>query len=209
MPVFKIIKFSSTTSIYIWKITEDLQELEENLILSKVSLNRIASMKSLHQIKCFMAVRKLLNYCNYTDLDLLYTSFGKPFLKDKKNISISHSNEFACIIISDCNVGIDIELKGNKILKNIPLLFNENFIIEFNGSVEDKIRLLTFCWGIKESLFKIIPENDISFKKNISIEPFALHNKTCKASVHIDNKISNYVLQLEEIENYTLVYVVN
>lgn len=209
MPFFKEILLSNDTFIYLWKINESISDLESNLFLNETSLARLDKMKGTNQIKGFLAVRKLLNTINYTDADLHYDSFGKPYLKDNKKISISHSNEFACIIISDRNVGIDIELKGEKILKNIPLVFKENFILDFKGSKEDQITLTTFGWGIKEALFKLIPENDISFRDTISIQPFELDKKICVAQVQINDKTKSFTMYLEAIENYTLVYVID
>lgn len=208
MPLYKKISLPNKTSVYLWHINEEIADLKENLILSEISLNRIARMKSDKQIKEFLAVRKLLNSINYSDSELYYDAFGKPFLKNDKKISISHSHEFTSIIISNKNAGIDIQLKSEKLIKNIPLLFNEDFIINFNGSKNDAITLTTFCWAIKEAVFKLIPENDISFKDNISIQPFQLGSNSCVANVQINDSTTSFVVHLEEMENYVLAYLI-
>lgn len=208
MPFYKKISFQNNTSVYLWKINEEISDLKKDLFLSEVSLNRLEKMKSSNHIKGFLAVRKLLNEVNYSDVDLFYDAFGKPFLKDGKHISISHSHDFACVIISENPVGIDIELKNEKIIKNATLLFNEDFILTFKGSLEETKSLTTFCWGIKEAIFKLIPENDVSFKDNISIQPFQLNESSCVVNVTINNKITSYTVQLHEIENYMLAYVI-
>lgn len=208
MPFFKEISLPNNTSVYLWKINEEISDLKQHLLLTEISTNRLAKMKSDSHIKGFLAVRKLLNEINYTDSDLFYDSFGKPLLKNNKKISISHSHEFACVIISDNNVGIDIELKSEKILKNISLLFNEDFILNTNENRENEITLTTFGWAIKEALFKLIPENDISFKDNIMIQPFQLNENSCIANVEINNKKATYTIHLEIIENYVLAYVI-
>ena len=189
MPFYKAISIKNNTSIYLWKIDEEISDLKENLFLNEVSLSKLTNMKSTSHIKGFLAVRRLLKYLNYSDSDLFYDAFGKPFLKDGKKISISHSHNFACIIISENNVGIDIELKNEKILKNIPMLFKEDFILNFKGNKEDAITLTTFAWSIKEAIFKLIPENDVSFKDNISIQPFQMNENSCVVKVNIKNKI--------------------
>jgi len=208
MPFYKKISLSNHSDVYLWRINEEINHLKENLFLSEISLNRLAKMKSKNHIKGFLAVRQLLKSINYSDSDLFYDAFGKPFLKDNKHISISHSHEFACIIISDNSVGIDIELKSEKILKNIALLFAEDFILNFKGNQEDAIILTTFCWSIKEAIFKLIPENDVSFKDNIAIQSFQLNENSCIVNVNIENEISSYTVQLEEIENFVLAYVI-
>lgn len=208
MPFLKEISLPNNTSVYLWKINEEISDLKQHLLLTEISTNRLAKMKSESHIKGFLAVRKLLNEINYTDSDLFYDSFGKPLLKNSKNISISHSHEFACIIISDNNVGIDIELKSEKILKNISLLFDEDFILNSKENKENEITLTTFGWAIKEALFKLIPENDISFKDNILIQSFQLNENSCIANVEINNKKITYTIHLETIENYVLAYVI-
>lgn len=208
MPFFKEISLPNNTSVYLWKINEEISDLKQHLLLNEISTNRLVKMKSENHIKGFLAVRRLLNEINYTDSDLYYDSFGKPLLKNGKNISISHSHEFACIIISDNNVGIDIEMKNEKILKNISLLFNEDFILNTKENKESAITLTTFAWAIKEALFKLIPENDVSFKENISIQPFQVNANSCIANVEINNKKTSYTIHLETIENYVLAYVI-
>ena len=208
MPFYKKISLQHNTSVYLWKINEEISDLKKDLFLSEVSLNRLEKMKSSNHVKGFLAVRKLLKEVNYSDTDLFYDAFGKPFLKDGKHISISHSHDFACVIISENPVGIDIELKNEKIIKNVALLFNEDFILNFKGSTEETTTLNTFCWGIKEAIFKLIPENDVSFKDNISIQPFQLNESSCIVNVIINTEITSYTVQLEEIENYVLAYVI-
>ena len=208
MPFFKEILLPNNTSVYLWKINEEISDLKQHLLLTEISTNRLAKMKSESHIKGFLAVRKLLNVIDYTDSDLYYDSFGKPLLKNGKNISISHSHELACIIISDNKVGIDIELKSERILKNISLLFNEDFILNTKENKETTITLTTFGWAIKEALFKLIPENDVSFKENISIQPFQVNENSCIANVENNDIKTSYTIHLETIENYVLAYVI-
>ena len=72
-------------------------------------------MKSESHQKGFLSVRHLLRDVGYTDQDLFYDDYGKPHLKDGKCISITHSHNFSAIIVSDKEVGIDIEMQREKI----------------------------------------------------------------------------------------------
>ena len=90
MPLYKLIKPNSHTTIYIWKIAESLEDLKQDMYLNERSINRLSKMKSeLHQIG-FVSVRHLLKEAGYTDADLYYNNYGKPLLKDDKHISIPH-----------------------------------------------------------------------------------------------------------------------
>ncbi|MBT8384343.1 MAG: 4-phosphopantetheinyl transferase, partial [Bacteroidia bacterium] len=106
MPLYKTINPKKNTKIYVWDITESLDDLN-NLNLSQKSDVRLRDMKSeLHQ-KGFLSIRHLLKIAGYTDKDLYYNNHGKPHLTDGKHISITHSFTFSGIIISDDEVGID------------------------------------------------------------------------------------------------------
>ena len=120
MPLHKTIIYNPTTQILLWKITEPLSKLSAEVTLNPKNQERFNGMKSeLHQ-RAFLSVRKLLQLKGFADFDLEYDQYGKPHLKDGKYISISHSHEFATIIISDEITGIDIEMQREKIVKIAP-----------------------------------------------------------------------------------------
>ena len=207
MPLYKTINFSSTTQILVWKITESLSQLCNEVTLNATNTLRFNGMKSeLHQ-RAFLSVRKLLHEKGYTDLDLEYDEFGKPHLKDGKYISISHSHEFSTIIISDQKVGIDIELQREKILKIADKFVDYEFEFLNKQNQEQYIRKLTVIWGIKEAIFKIRNEIGISFKNHIQVKAFEMNEKSGIATLNFQNKAREFTFHFEEIEDFTLVYV--
>ncbi|TYA65145.1 4'-phosphopantetheinyl transferase family protein, partial [Seonamhaeicola marinus] len=95
MPLYKTLTPNLQTCVKIWKITESFNALMAPLQLTENSFNRVNGMKSeLHQ-RGFLSVRHLLKEFGYTDADLFYDDFGKPYLKDGKQISITHSFNFS------------------------------------------------------------------------------------------------------------------
>ena len=209
MPLHKTINFSrsvgTTTEILLWKITEPLSELSAEVTLNPISQQRFNGMKSeLHQ-RAFLSVRKLLQLKGYTDFDLEYDQFGKPHLKDGKHISISHSHEYATIIISDEITGIDIELQREIIIKIAPK-FAEKELEFLDKDNQEYIRKLTVIWGVKESIFKIINEVGISFKDHIHLLPFEMVDQSGIANLHFKNKAIQFKYHFIEIDNFTLVY---
>jgi len=81
MPLYKTITVSPSTTVYIWKIEEDLDRLSQKfkqphkvaLNLTQNSLDRLSNMKSeLHQ-RGFLSIRHLLAEAGYTDFDLYYS----------------------------------------------------------------------------------------------------------------------------------------
>ena len=206
MPLYKKIQFNSVTAIYVWKITEPLEQLFEEVSLNPKCQSRIEGMKSeLHQ-RGFLSVRKLLNEAGYTDFDLYYDEFGKPHLYDGKYISITHSHEFSSIIISDEVVGIDIELQREKIVRIADKFCDAEFQYLDREKTEEYIKKLTVIWGVKEAIFKIRNEKGISFKDHILVKSFDLNQTQTTASLHFDGLVKEFQIYFEELENFTLVY---
>lgn len=204
MPLYKTISVNQNTVLYIWKIEESFEELQANIMLSTKSEQRLLSMKSeLHQ-KGFLSIRQLLKVAGYRDFDLFYTPNGKPHLKSGEKISITHSFNFSALIVSNVEVGIDIEKNRDK----IKIIQNKfvNFERGFLNKQDDLVQQLTVIWGAKESLYKIYPYGGLTFKNDIDILPFNLKDKKTTGYIKVDNWDKNYNVFFEQIENFTLVY---
>lgn len=203
MPLFKIINHNSATQILVWKITESLAELSLHNTLTETNLQRISRMKSeIHQ-RAFLSVRKLLKQINLSDSDLSYDNLGKPHLSNNQFISISHSHEFATIIISNQKVGIDIEMQREKIIK-IAGKFSAEPLNK--KSEQNYIKKLTVLWGAKEAIFKIKNEKGISFKNHIVVNNFNLDHNNTQANLIFNGITENFKIYFYEIEEYILVY---
>ncbi len=205
MPLYKTITISSSTTVYIWKIEEDITTLSRNIKLTDHCQNRLQGMKSeLHQ-RGFMSIRHLLAEAGYTDFDLYYDKNGKPHLHDGKHISITHSYTFTAIIVSDQPVGIDIEKQRDKILriahKFTPI---EEYYTLTNADA--RMRKLTIVWGAKESLYKLYSQEGLSFLKHIDVTDFDFDDGKTIATVNYEGAVTTYDLTFMEFEGFTCVY---
>ena len=209
MPLFKTINLSriggNSTQILVWQVTESYTELLEQVVLNDSNRMRLDGMKSEMHQRAFLGVRKLLQETGHTDLDLYYDKYGKPHLHGEKHISITHSHNFAAIIVSDETVGIDIELQRNKITRIADKFCDSEFQFLDRDS-EEYIRKLTVIWGAKEAIFKIRNEKGISFKDHILVQSFKLDAKQNNAKLHFNNVVKDFNIHFEEIEDFTLVY---
>ncbi len=203
MPLLKIKALNETTQLLVWKITETFDELFSSVALKEASLARLEGMKSESHQKGFLSVRRLLMEAGYTDFDLYYDDFGKPHLKDGKHISISHSNDFSLIVLSDENIGADVEILKDKTVKLAPRFMEVSHLK--NLSEEDLRRKATVVWGIKESVFKIKNETGISFKEHIFEYDFALADKKCAVELRLNNKVEYFNILFDFIEDYVFV----
>jgi len=205
MPLYKTITVNATTKVLIWKIEESYEYLSEGILLTQHCRKRVDGMKSnLHQ-RGFMSIRHLLAAEGYTDHNLYYDDNGKPHLTDDKHISITHSFTFSAIIISDAEVGIDIEMQRPKILK-IAHKFTP--IEEYRTLANDDaiIRKLTMVWGAKESLYKSFARPGVSFFQHIYVEDFSLEELQTTARVAFNGKDEVYDVWFLEFEGFTCAY---
>jgi phosphopantetheinyl transferase len=208
MPFYKSISLNSDSTLYLWKITEDVDLLRNVVILKEESLIRLQQMKSISHQKGFLAVRMLLQHLGYSDHDLYYDDFGKPHLNakfEKKNIniSISHSFEYSAIAISSKNIGIDIELLKPKTLTIASRFMDVSHLK--NLSELEQLQKATVIWGIKESIFKIKSEKGISFPDHIFEDSFDLKDKKATAQLHFENKIESFSVVFAIFDNYVYV----
>lgn len=205
MAFYKKINFNDKADIFVWKIVEDIDTLRTNVILKPESLVRYTGMKSESHKKGFLAVRMLLQYCGYTDYDLIYDGTGKPYLVDGKYISITHSYDYSVISIGSEPLGIDIELKREKVLRIANKFSAEDFVSSEMLPLT-QIKLYTLIWGAKEAIFKIKNEPGISFIDHIQINNFDFKENETIAILSWKNRTEEFKIFFKEIENYVLVY---
>ena len=205
MPLYKSITVNPHTKVLIWKIEESFEELSEGICLTAHCGARVENTKSDIHRRGFMSVRHLLAEEGYTDQDLVYDENGKPHLRDGKHISITHSFNFSGIIISDEEVGIDIEMQREKILK-IANKFTPIEEYRTLANSEAVIRKLTIVWGAKESIYKLYARPGVSFLQHINITDFDFDDEKTTGKVFYDNITSSYKLWFTEFEGFTCVY---
>ena len=205
MPLYKTITVNKSTKVLIWKIEESFDELSRGVELTTHCRERVDGMKSDLHRRGFMSVRKFLALEGYTDFDLYYDDHGKPHLKDDKHISITHSFIFSAIIVSDMEVGIDIEKQRLKILK-IAHKFTP--IEEYRTLANDDaiMRKLTIVWCAKESLYKSFATPGVSFIQNIYVEDFRLEASDTTANVSFEDVRVDYDVSFLEFDEFTCAY---
>lgn len=205
MPLYKSITINACTKLLIWKIDETFDALSRKISLTDRSNFRLLNMKSDLHRRGFISIRHLLALEGYTDHDLYYDDHGKPHLKDDKHISITHSFNFAAIIVSDFEVGIDIEQQRNKILK-IAHKFTPIEEYRTIANEDAMMRKLTIVWCAKESLYKSFASPGVSFLDNIYVEEFMLEDGETTAKITFQQQNVLYKVVYFEFENFTCAY---
>ncbi|RUT70983.1 4-phosphopantetheinyl transferase [Flavobacterium cupreum] len=212
MPLYKTIQFNETTKILIWEITESFDELLGKVVLKEKTQLRLNGMKSQMHQRAFLSVRMLIQEMGFTDHDLHYDEFGKPYFDCHNYISITHSYHFAAIIVSHETVGIDMELQREKIIRIADKFTDFECDYLKPDPIEEYVKKLTVIWGAKEAIFKIRNEKGISFKDHIKVEDFSLNKNQAEASLHFDDLVKDFEVHYNEIKSdnfegqFTLVY---
>jgi 4'-phosphopantetheinyl transferase len=168
MPLYKLEKISSQRVIAVWLITESLSEI---LNIASVYIQGVKIPEYIHhpdkKIE-WLASRLALKFCcdlmNIPYHGTYRTDTGQPLLVgNKAHISVSHSVEFAAIILdTDRKVGIDIEKISDKVEKVANKYLQDD-------ERESTFERLTLKWSIKEAVYKVSDHNQLSLKDDIQI----------------------------------------
>jgi len=204
MPVIDDLNLSPITRVVIWEINESLHALESKVVLSEDSLKLLNQKKSEIHKKQFLAIRNIFKFLCFDDKDLKYDKVGKPIFSQNKRLSISHSGNYASVIISDHNVGIDIEKISDKTIK-----IKDKFLdIELNYPQELNNQISLVYWNIKESIYKAVGITGIDFKKNILALPLDINATKCKSWYVNNDDIYSFETHFRISKNYTLAFVI-
>lgn len=204
MPIIEDFAPFPNTRILIWQITETV-----DILLSKIQLDNSSQQifdlkkKEIHK-KQFLAIRNILELMSSEKYLVSYSELGKPYLNSKKNISVTHSGSYAALIVSDKQVGIDLEEFGEKI-KKIEKKFLD---VELDYPIDLSISNLLVYWNIKESIFKSLENKPMDFRKNIIVLPLEKENNKVKSWYINNNEIYSFCSYYKVSKNYTLAYVI-
>ena len=171
---------------------------------NELSLNdyQLFLKKKVKQLKSqFLASRKLITLVD-SDLKVTYKE-DIPLLSDNRNISISHSENMATILISENKgIGIDVERINNKVNSIKSKFLNEKEMHYLRGHRET--RNLTRAWTAKESIYKALRMPGIIFSENILIEEFNNKSTTGIGKFISTNQEKKFKLYFYDFDNYCL-----
>lgn len=187
-------------------VTED--ELRAATTLDEKEQAVIAKFSNINRRKEWIAVRYFLqSEFGFSDCKIVYDETGKPSLKNPDmNISISHSSGLAAIIISEgAKVGVDIEVKSNKVLR----ILNKYLSVTEQGFLDRKFKTnhALVCWAGKECAYKMFGIQGVNFTENMRVKPFRLaYQGNIIVKLFTDSGLRDYTLQYEQHKEFVLAY---
>ena len=206
MPILNSFSRSLDYELSIWKIFESEEELRSGLKISSFLKEKLDNKKSLNHRKSILAIRQLLKKMNVSDQNQGYDDFGRPYLNDGRFISFSHSKSFACVVISDKKIGIDIEKNQYKILNISSKFLNDSEKLFLS---RNSISQITQIWTAKEAVYKAFKIKGINFSEQIKVEPFSENSSEGIANIFYNNEIFKFLLFFYKINNYSATVAVS
>ncbi len=192
----------------LYHIIKNFDDYSEDALynhISQSSLTKILKYKFKEdRIRSFIG-RKLLDFAfgkNVGDL-LLYSEYGKPFLRDEKYFSISHSGHVVLLAISESAVGIDIEeIKEIDTDSFLPYL-SSNEQKELEISVSHIIEFYNI-WTQKEAILKA---ESTGLTDNMSHLDSFTHSKYQVLKLPINANYCCHLAHLEKDYNVESVHI--
>ncbi|MDR1499945.1 MAG: 4'-phosphopantetheinyl transferase superfamily protein [Tannerellaceae bacterium] len=155
----------------VWKIDESANELLTMLTRNDVRLlpDKIRAERRRQE---WLAVRVLLKELIGEETLIAYHTDGAPYLPEKNlHISISHTNGYAAVIVSEqFAAGIDIEHLNDRIHRVRKRFMHpkEDSMIDTEHETEH----LLVCWCAKETLIKLIRHDGTDLREHLRLSPF-------------------------------------
>jgi 4'-phosphopantetheinyl transferase len=130
---------------------------------------------------------------------------GKPFLnRQVHQLSISHSYPYVTALIDKHkSVGIDLEQIKPKLLRIAPRILRA----KEHRDAGDNLAKHCIYWCAKEAMLKVHGEKNLTFAKNLLVEPFFLQNEgDLIGRIIVDGSETALTLHYRLMKDFALVY---
>lgn len=202
MSIYKSIN-NDSSGIVIWKITESTEALMD--ISGCIPPDNITNQT---RIKEYLAVRCCVKSLGVDPATINYLPSGKPFLDEtRKTISISHTKNYAAVIVGTDNMtALDIETKSERILKIRRKFMNAQEETNLKSSGFDEVTALLIHWCAKESLFKAIPDENVDFAKELIVHNLINTGNSGRFNAVFTRDETSFVVDYLLEEDFVLTY---
>ena len=201
MPLLNDLVPNQSLLCKLWRIDDSEDIMDPNNELNSDDYQIFLSRKANHMKRQFLASRKLIALVD-PDLRVTYKN-DMPFLSDNRNISISHSESIATILISEKKgIGIDIERINKKVHSIKSKFLNQKEINYLRG--DEETRMLTKAWTAKEAIYKAVRKSGIIFSENILLEEFNNEAKSGIGKFISSDQETIFKLYFYDLDDYCL-----
>lgn len=208
MPLYAQRQVGPRGELGLWKIEEPGTYFEERLGLSPEEQAYVDQLKGQRRTE-WLAARYLLHELSGREIrgKCFKDKNGKPYLEGSDfQISISHSHGMAAVLAAPGNVGVDIQLKVDKIERIAHKFMRPEETASLHPT--SRIEHLHIYWGAKESLYKAYGRRELDFRTHLHIEPFPFDptGGFFQGTIRKGTYQATYLLRYEQFDDYVLVY---
>ncbi len=193
------------TQIAVWEITENILSLEKKLPPNIIDQSKPELFAHPENYRQWLATRILLGTLlnDHPKVELYKTDFGKLMISNLYNIyiSVSHTQTHAAVSVSNCNTGIVIETKLEKVDRIKHKFLNEEEKNWASINAEDALMV----WCSKECLYKLYEQKALDFINHITIQK---NDTTFVGHIHKGDYQKHFNLQHRHTKDYMLVWAI-
>ena len=155
----------------VWRMEESVEELLTLLDRPEEQADFLRRVTAEGRRREHLASRVLLKQLMGEEPLVAYRSSGAPFLVDQPlYVSITHTQGYAAAILSPSPTGIDIEYRSDRVLR-----IRSRFMTQEEERGIDpahEVEHLLIHWCAKETLFKLIDQEEVDFLTHLHVHPF-------------------------------------
>ena len=172
MALYHVIR-QDNVCLGIWKMEESVSQLLQLLDAPDTYAQQLARFSFEGRKIEWLSVRVLCHALLGHDCSIAYYPSGKPYLPEGGYISISHTRGYVAVIFHPTlEVGVDIEQYGERV-KRVSRRFMD--AEELNHVPADQeIYSLLLHWSAKETIYKVMNQQEVDFANHIHLHPFAV-----------------------------------
>lgn len=202
----------------IWHINESEEELRSGLSHPEYFIDKIKSLKpGSGRLMEILATRRALKELFYgQEQQVMYNEEGRPFLQGDSApyISISHTKDYAAVILGETPVGIDIERRGNRVQRVVSRFLKPEEIAVLNlaASMNDKLSpeeslclAMHLSWSAKEAAFKILGRKYYDLQNLTSVEQ--IDWQSCQLTLRVSGFDEPMHIHFDFTDEYVLAWV--
>jgi len=163
--------------IGIWDINETVNALSSAYLFTEKEVHEFEILRSERRQIEYLSTRLLLQRILNQKALIHYTDKGKPYLRNQNTkLSISHCKDTVTLIVSNRDVGIDVE-QVQRNIDRVAKRFLHPDEISHIQSLKDQQTAKIIYWGAKEAIFKCADLHGVQFNEQIYIYPFQINTE--------------------------------
>ncbi len=210
MPLYETRHINERCILAVWRIEEDLEELQRQVYLSNQDKELLRTFTSEKRCKEWLATRLLAQIMLEEDVSIVYEPTGKPhILNSEWEISITHKNEFVGIVLGkNKRVAVDIEKLSTRLDKVYDYFMSPEELESLDPY--DRNFQLHLFWCAKECLVKLANKKQLKVLEDMHVNPIRSRQNKFVAEVRENGEMLPFTFYYERLSaNYVVVWTGN